>query len=197
MYRFIIIFIVALFLSMQVAYAHEQRDADREALLKILSDTEEGINSGDIDLMVQHMDEHVVVTWLNAEVSNGVNAVRGYFKKMIGNGEGAVLEKYKTHPSITQPAIFYDDVAVAIGETKDIFTPHNRSVFYLDTKWNAVLHKVEGEWKIISLTLSINVFDNPLLDELRGLMLYVVLAAFFGALLLSGYFYFLFSRKQE
>ena len=198
MYRFLVVFALTIFLSMQFAYAqHETRDADRQALLKILSDVEQGVNDNNLDLMLQHMDEHVVVTWLNAEVSNGTNAVRGYFTKMVGDAKTAVLKKYETHPTITQPAVFYGDVAVAVGETEDIFSPHDRSTFHLDSRWSAVLHKVDGKWKIISLTLSNNVFDNTLLDELKGLMLYIVLGAFFGAILLSAFFYFLFGRKHE
>ncbi len=196
MYRFLTTLVMTFFLSIQFAYADENRDADREALLKILSDTEQGVNENNIDLMLRHMDEHIVITWHNAEVSNGTHAVRGYFMKMIGDPKTTVLKSYETHPTITQPAIFYDDVAVATGKTEDIFSPHDRSVFHLDSRWNAVLHKVGGEWKIISLTLSTNVFDNTLLDEIKGLILYIVLGAFFGAILLSAFFYFLFARKH-
>ncbi|MBN2767615.1 MAG: hypothetical protein JXQ68_00805, partial [Campylobacterales bacterium] len=137
-------------------------------------------------------------TWLNAEVSNGLNEVRNYFEKMVGeDAKDTVLKKYETHPKVTQPAIFYGDFAVAVGETKDIFTPHDRSKFHFISRWSATLHKVEGEWKIISLTLSTNAFDNVLIDEFKSMLRYIIMGALFGIILLEVLLYLLFRRKQE
>jgi hypothetical protein len=48
--------------------------------------------------------------------------------------------------------------------------------------------KINGEWKVISLHLSANVFNNVLLDETKRLIAYVALGGVaFG--LLAGWFF--------
>lgn len=166
--------------SVVFAQGADSRKEDRQQLLAILAEIERGINEVNIDLMAKHFDEKATVTWLNAEVSHGPEGVRSYFKRMVGNGPDAVLSKYVTHPQISQSTQFYADVAVANGTTEDEFTPHHRGPFNFHTVWTATLIKREGKWKIISLTLSTNTFNNVLIDELKQ---YAVYAGMGGALL--------------
>ncbi len=165
-----------------VAFAQDadSRKEDRQQLLTILAEIERGINEVNIDLMAKHFDEKATVTWLNAEVSHGPEGVRSYFKRMVGSEPDAVLSKYVTHPKIGQSTQFYGDVAVANGTTEDEFTPHRRGPFNFHTVWTATLIKREGNWKIISLTLSTNTFNNVLIDELKQ---YAVYAGIGGTLL--------------
>jgi hypothetical protein len=146
------------------------RDADRRQLLAIMSEIEQGINSADIERMVKHIDETGIVTWLNAEVSQGPEGVRQYFRRMIGTGAETILSKYVTHPKLDGHARFYGDVAVANGTTVDEFTPHRRSVFKFDSRWTGTLVKRDGVWKIVALNLSTNTFNNVLIHELQGMV---------------------------
>lgn len=173
------------------ASADDGREADRAQLLSILKDVETGINSRQIDLMLRHIDDKAVVTWLNAEVSKGPEGVRAYFAKMVGDAPGTVLSKYVTHPKISEQAVFYGDVAIAHGTTEDEFTPHARSEFRFDSRWTASLRKSDGQWRIISLNLSTNTFNNALTAELKRLVWIVGAGGLAGGLLLAavwGYF---------
>lgn len=191
MRRSLLVFLLSLLLGSSLAFGEDERAADRQQLLGILGDIERGINDGNIELMVRHIDDKAVVTWLNAEVSQGPDGVRDYFRRMVGSGPDTVLSKYQTHPKISQPAIFYGDVAVANGTTEDEFTPHLRSVFNFSSRWTASLRKVDGQWKIIALNLSTNTFNNVLISELERFALLTGVGGLLGGLLLAaawGYF---------
>ena len=181
----ILILFLMFFFGISQAIGQDSRDADRQALRTILQDIEKGINDSNIDLMAMHIHEQAVITWLNAEVSQGPEGVKSYFRRMIGDAPGTVLSKYSTHPKVSGPAVFYGDVAVANGTTEDEFTPHNRSVFKFDSRWTATLMKNDGHWKIVALHLSTNSFNNVLTAELRQLSIYTGVGGAFVGLVIA------------
>jgi hypothetical protein len=86
---------------------------------------------------------------------------------MVGHDK-AILSKYLTKAKIGAPAKFYGDVAIADGSTADEFYPIARGRFSLDSRWSTTVVRNAGEWKIEALHLSANVFNNPLLDEIKA-----------------------------
>lgn len=187
--------ILTFFVSILPAFGDDGRATDRAQLLSILKDVETGINSRQIDLMLRHIDEKAVVTWLNAEVSKGPEGVRAYFAKMVGDAPGTVLSKYVTHPELSEQAVFYGDVAVAHGTTEDEFTPHHRSVFRFSSRWTASLQKHDGQWRIIALNLSTNAFNNALTVELKRLAWLAGAGGLAGGLLLAAAWSYFRRRK--
>lgn len=180
-----LLLVLSLSLGAPLAVGAEDRAADRQQLLRILDDIEHGINDANVDMMARHIDDKAVVTWLNAEVSQGPEGVRAYFRRMVGSAPGTVLSQYVTHPKISQPAVFYGEVAVANGTTEDEFTPHDRSVFKFSSRWTATLRKADGQWKIIALNLSTNTFDNALISELERLAFFAGGGGLLAGLLLA------------
>jgi hypothetical protein len=116
--------------------------------------------------MVAQMTDDATVTWLNAEVSRGKNEIRAYYRRMVGHKD-AILNKYLTRATVSAPARFYGDVAVAHGTMADEFFPIKRDVFKLDSRWSSTSVKINGEWKVAALHLSSNVFTNTLTAELE------------------------------
>jgi hypothetical protein len=149
----------------------DPHEAERKQLLAVFAEVEGAINDQNIDRMLAQMDDNVTVIWLNAEVSRGKNEVKAYYRRMVG-GENAILKKYLTKAKVGAPAKFYGDIAVADGAAADEFYPNARGVFRLDSRWSAALARNSGEWKIVSLHLSSNVFNNPLLDEVKTDVVY-------------------------
>ena len=139
---------------------------DRAQLRAMLAEFEAAINAQSIDRMVAAMDDNVTVIWLNAEVSRGKDEVRAYYGRMVGHDK-AILSKYLTKASLGAPAKFYGDVALADGSAMDEFYPIARGFFRLDSRWSTTVIKNAGQWKIVALHLSSNVFNNPLLDEVQ------------------------------
>lgn len=147
--------------------------ADRELLLKIFHEVEDSINSQSLDRMVKQMDPSAVVVWANGEVSRGPAEVLDYYERMV-KGKDRILTKYTTKAALHGHARFLGngDVAIADGTMEDEFTPVVRGVFKLSSKWTTTVAKINGEWKIVALHLSANVFNNVLLDEAKSALMY-------------------------
>jgi ketosteroid isomerase-like protein len=162
---------------------------DRQALLKILGEVEKAINAQDIEGMVAQMSPDCTVTWWNAEISRGHDAIRAYYKRMVKD-EGRIINKYTTAAKLGEHARFVGsgaDVALADGSMEDEFFPIIRGPFKLNSRWSSTVAKVGGQWKIASLHLSSNVFTNTLISELTQMLWYAG-AAGLAAGALAGFF---------
>lgn len=144
---------------------------DRKQLLQIFAEIEKGINEQNIDRMVAQMDQNATVIWLNAEASRGHDEIKAYYRRMVGSGD-AILKKYTTTAKVTAPARFFGDIAVADGTMVDDFVPIKRDAFKLNSNWSVTCAKRDGQWKIVHLHLSANVFNNNLLDEVKQMVWY-------------------------
>ncbi len=141
---------------------------DRQALLKILSAVEGAINAQDIEGIIAQMSPDCTVTWWNAEISRGHDDIRAYYRRMVKD-EGRLISKYTTTAKLGAHARFVgsgSDVALADGSMEDEFFPIIRGPFKLNSRWSATAAKSGGEWKIVNLHLSSNVFNNTLIAEL-------------------------------
>ena len=149
-------------------HQNDLHQEDRQALLKILSNVETAINAQDVEGILAQMRPDCTVTWWNAEISRGHDDIRAYYRRMVKD-EGRYISKYTTHAKLGDHARFIGsgaDVAVADGTMEDEFFPIVRGTFRLNSRWSATAAKSGGEWKIVSLHLSSNVFTNPLVAEL-------------------------------
>jgi ketosteroid isomerase-like protein len=154
-----------------VAADADARAEDRKLLRALMAEAEAGLNAQNIDRFTALMSDDVTVSWLNAEVSRGKAEVKTYYQRMVG-GPGTILRKYVTKVTLSQPARFYGDIALADGKAADEFHPHARGEFRLDSNWSSTMAKIDGQWKIVSLHLSSNVFTNPLLAEAERMVYY-------------------------
>jgi ketosteroid isomerase-like protein len=145
---------------------------DRQALLNILSKVENAINAQDVEGILAQMSPDCTVTWWNAEISRGHDDIRAYYRRMMKD-EGRIISKYTTRAKLGAHARFVGsggDVALADGSMEDEFFPIIRGPFKLNSRWSATAAKSGGEWKIVTLHLSSNVFTNPLISELTRML---------------------------
>ena len=160
--------LAALLRPLPMTAQNELHQVDREALLKILAEIEKAINAQDIDGILAQMRPDCTVTWWNAEISRGHDEIRAYYARMVKD-PGRIISKYTTKAKLGDHARFIGsgaDVALAEGSMEDEFFPIIRGPFKLNSRWTATAAKSGGEWKIVSLHLSSNVFTNVLISEL-------------------------------
>ncbi|MGC4049985.1 MAG: nuclear transport factor 2 family protein [Paludibaculum sp.] len=135
---------------------------------------EKAINAQDIEGMIAQMRPDCTVTWWNAEVSRGHDDIRAYYRKMVKD-PGRYITRYTTSAKLGDHARFVGtagDVAVADGSMEDEFFPVIRGPFRLNSRWSTTVAKTGGEWKVVSLHLSSNVFTNQLITELTRALWY-------------------------
>jgi ketosteroid isomerase-like protein len=153
-----------------IADGPEPHESDRQALRLILADVETGINQQDWELILRHLDEDVVITYQNAYVARGKDAVRAYNTHMITAADSPVLA-LTTKAAIGGPAVFHGDTAIGHGTTQDHMVLRTGQTIDLDAAWSTALVKKNGLWKIAALHFSTNVLDNGVLRSTKRVML--------------------------
>jgi ketosteroid isomerase-like protein len=120
------------------------------------------VNSNNLEALLALLDDDVVVTWENAEVSRGPQQVRAYYDRMM-KGDQRIVESVTIDPTVDELTHLYGDTGVAFGSSKDHFKLTDGRDFVFDTRWTATAVKKNGKWKVASFHASTNTFDNPVL----------------------------------
>lgn len=160
---------ICIFLSFLAAPSLAQEDAhaaDREAMLTVLGDIEDALNDRDLTAALKHLDAEVIITYQDATVTQGRDEAADYYKRMM-EGAGAIVSEFSTVASVGAPAVFHGDTAVAYGTTTDTFVLARGLEFTLEANWSTTLQKRDGEWVVLALHFSTDLFDNPLLNNAR------------------------------
>lgn len=90
--------------------------------------------------------------------------VKAYYEEMT-KGPNRVVQKSTIQPEADDLSFLYNDgkTAVAWGNSKDHYLLTDGTEFDQDTRWSATVVKKDGKWKVVSVHISVNMFDNPVL----------------------------------
>jgi ketosteroid isomerase-like protein len=132
-------------------------------LMKVRSGLVEAYNRRDVDGILALCHPNIVVTWQNAEVTEGRAGVRGYYEKMM-TGPNKIVESMTAEPTVDKLAVIYDGkTAVSRGAMHDHYKLTDGTEFDLNSRWSATLVKEGDTWLIANFHASVGAFDNPLL----------------------------------
>ncbi|MBL8236969.1 MAG: nuclear transport factor 2 family protein [Bryobacterales bacterium] len=186
---FFLLLALSIAVTAQPLPADDPHAADRRQMLAILREVEASINEQSLERMAKQMDPAATVVWANGEVSRGPAEILAYYDRMV-KGPDRVLSRYTTKAALNGHARFLADgtVAIADGTMEDEFTSTVRGPFKLKSNWSTTLAKTNGEWKVVSLHLSANVFNNVLLDDAKAALVYTGGGGALAGALLGWYF---------
>jgi ketosteroid isomerase-like protein len=139
-----------------------KEDPAHEELRGLKKELTQAVNSNNLEALLALLDDDVVVTWENAEVSRGPQQVRAYYDRMM-KGDQRIVESVTIDPTVDELTHLYGDTGVAFGSSTDHFKLRDGRDFVFDTRWTATAVKKNGKWKVASFHASTNTFDNPVL----------------------------------
>ena len=160
---------------------HEIHNALRGLRDRLLDAT----NKKDIDGILAEMHPNVVVTWQNAEVSHGKQAVRAYLERML-KGPNPIVKSYGATVNVDDLTTLYGpNTGVAYGSSVETFDLASGQKFTMHGRWSATMVNENGRWLLASVHASSNLFDNPLLNAAKkslviGIIVSAVLALLIG-----------------
>ncbi|MEI9898409.1 MAG: nuclear transport factor 2 family protein [Chthoniobacter sp.] len=104
--------IIWVFLALAVAsFGQSAPPADTDEAMAAIGRLREGLvtsfTKGDIDGLLTYLDPDVVVTWQNAEVCRGPEAVRAFYMRMM-TGDHRVVREIKSEPEVLGRHVYGD-----------------------------------------------------------------------------------------
>ena len=164
--------------------AQDDAEADHDALRKIRAVAEEAINNNELELLLPYLaDDFSIVTYTDREFTDFDT-----FKTRWEKTREELLQggSYATDLQPQRSRIL-GDIAVARGNSANVLITGAGKRYEFPANWTAVLHKVDGEWKIVRAHSSLSPFDNPMLhDTVRGILLKAGGAALVGGIVIGG-----------
>src|SRR5581483_1557388 len=125
----------------------DKNEEDHKKLIAMREAMEEALKNNDVDAMLKHLDDDVVVTFMNAEVARKPEGVRAYFDKMM-KGPDAIVKSYTPQAKVAEPTRILGNTGIAFGTSHDTFKLTDGRDFSIDVKWTAVVLKKNNEWKV-------------------------------------------------
>ncbi|MEO8021727.1 MAG: nuclear transport factor 2 family protein [Polaromonas sp.] len=144
----------------------EDQAPDVARIHALLREIEEATNTRDIQRLLRHATDGVVMLSKNGETLVGKAAVDAYVNRMLG-AAGPALTGMHTRVIQDGAPIIHGAVAMAHGTSDDAYEFQGGMRLAIVTPWSATLVRQDGEWRIASLHFSFNLFDNPLLNAAR------------------------------
>jgi len=120
----------------------------------------DALNRRDWDKVMTYLDNDIVVTWTNAEVSHGPAEVRAYCERMM-SGPNAIVASASAAPVIEGRKLYGDNVLISYGTLGDKFKLNDGTEFTLNSRFSSLLVKENGAWHLKGFHASADVFDNP------------------------------------
>jgi ketosteroid isomerase-like protein len=186
------LFILSVILMLSAAPAMAQTATSEEEALHnelraLKTRLTDALNNDDIETALRETHPNVVFTAMNNDVAHGHDGVRKYFADMMV-GENRIVDDMTVSFEPDQlSAIYGGDNAIAAGSSKAHFKLASGLEFDIDGRWTADLVRENGQWLISAIHYSVNMFDNPLLNNAKRMAWYVGIGAAVIALII-GYF---------
>jgi ketosteroid isomerase-like protein len=157
---------VVLVLMALAPAAHGQVEAGKEGPLHtelnaVFAEITAAYKAGDLDKLTSYLDDNCVVTWPDATVNKSATEVKNYLKAKT-QGPHRVVDTTNIELASSGMAVA-TTTAVVYGRSLDHIHLTEGADYDQWTTWTATLVKKEGRWRITSLHLSTNMFDNPVL----------------------------------
>lgn len=182
-----------------IAQAQTPTEDPNHAELRDLRDAAiKAVNSGDIDGFLKLAHPNIIFTGLDGRLSRGPEEVRAYFSRMMTGPERIVNSAQFDVNVDALTDIYGSDKTIGIshGTSKDSYNLTSGLKFELNTRWTATLIKENGKWMIGSFHSSADLFDNPLLEKSKGLLVWSALGSGIAGLVIGLYAAWLLMRKR-
>ncbi len=159
------------------SYAQDHSQ-DIENLKVILKDVEASINNRDLETALKHLHKDCYIIFQNGEIVKKHSGIIAFNDKMF-KGENAILKNHSATASVDDDALFYNEnTTTAHGTVIDKFSFMDGVDMEVKSKWSASLIKENDQWQVISLSFSANIFDNPVLNNIKKVTKYFAAASF-------------------
>lgn len=140
------------------------QDADHEALRTMRDAFVLAYNRRDINGMLEVLDRRVSFTAMNGEAVYGHEGVREYHERLCYGPNPTVKDTSITHVEVDRlTQLHQGKFGAAAGSADTSYQLAGGLTFSTRIRWSCCMVKSDGEWKVVSMHTSSNIFENPIL----------------------------------
>lgn len=172
-------------------------EADHEALRSLMKKCTTAMNEGKFEQIRPFLDDQFTLITVDNNKFSSLNEFTTYWEQTF-NGDNAILTKLEINPTADDKTYFVsDDTGVVHGTAEETYHFTDGDVRTMNTRWTALVHKDDNQWKLMKMHFSGNILDNPVLDALKAQMLNTALIGAGIGFLVGIVFMIAFRRKKS
>ncbi len=163
------------------AAAQEERHEDHEELRAMLRTVKDALVAKEVDRLAPILDVGFTIITVDQQRFKGLAEFKAYWNGLFREDK-ALLKSVAVNPQADELTRFLgEDTGISTGTSEDRYEFADGETRVMKVRWSAVVHKVGGHWKLVSLHIGTNLLDNPVLDAAKRM-----LAKVGGGALLAG-----------
>jgi len=149
------------------ASAQEERSQDHEQLRALLKLGADALTTRQLDKIAPYLNPEFTLVTVDNRKLKGVGELQAYWNELF-DGQTPLLKSMEAHPEADELTTFLDDnTGIVYGTSNDRYTFTDGEVRDMPSRWSAVVEKDGDAWKLVSVHLSANVLDNPVIDAVK------------------------------
>ncbi len=142
----------------------EARHSDHEELRALLKTATEAFDTREMSALAPFVAERVFITTVDGRSFTSLAEFKSYLDELNKSS----VKKIEFHPAADELTTFLDeDDGVCRGSSNDSYTFADGDVRQMKSRWTATVHRDGGRWKLVSLHISANLLDNPVVDTAK------------------------------
>ena len=188
--KILLLTLFTLTLGVSTVVAEEDSNIHNE-LRSLVKGIETAVNTKKYGDLKQYFHKDLRVTTVNQNTITTHDGIEKYFEEWFGEGGYLVSLKMALNPDALTELYANKTMGIVRGSGVEIYKLTDGRDLELKTRWTAtVIKNVDSKWRILSLHLGTNFYDNAIYNEMseqlkKWGMIGTALALFFG--LLFGY----------
>lgn len=157
-------FLLVVFVFSNLVWAgQDTRNEDHEKLRALKTKVVDAFNKQDYQALASFCTREFSITTIDQTTLISASAIEKYFNKVFKSPDSIVTD-LKISPEADILTKFIDaDNGFCYGRNHEIYTMKDGRKAPIDSRWTAMLHKENGEWKIVAIHAGVNFIDNPVL----------------------------------
>lgn len=141
---------------------------DHDALRELMTKCTTAMNESNFEQLRPYLDEQFSIITIDNSKFDSLDKFTAYWEKIF-NGDKAILTKLTIKPEADDKTYFVsDDAGVVQGTAEETYHFTDGDVRSMKSRWTALVHKENGQWKLMKIHFSGNILDNPVLDALKA-----------------------------
>lgn len=148
--------------------AHEELIAFRAAIQAAFNKMGESGKAEDMAPLLDLVHPECLLTAMNGETVRGKKGIMDYFNRHMV-AEGHSIARIQDEFAADELSIFLSpDIAINRGISTGTYKFTNGSEIVVKCRWTATLTRYNGNWTVAAFQFGPSIFDNPVVDALKG-----------------------------
>jgi len=166
--------------------AQEDRPQDRAALRALRDTAVKAINARDFPTIATLVHPSFSIVTVDQQRFKSLPEFQAYWQALF-QGANAPLRSLALRPETELTRFPSEDLALSDGTSADTYTFTDGDSRVMQVRWSAVSQKVDGQWKLATVHIGTNLFDNPVLHAATRTARKTTAGAAAGALVVGGF----------